>query len=178
MANLQPLYDVKERLEHAAIAGTGLLAEDFRLKRAAEALAPLAKASPVFAKIEQGVRDLLAAPAEGRGGALLDTLALVDAVAYTQGTAGGQGELVPLAPGRGVCLPLSYGQLHPLMEALAGTGGGRFNQIQDAWENHPEYFSDFRVIPLLIKGLGDSYAELADLNLRILKAQGPGVIPC
>ena len=33
---LQPLYDVKERLEQAAIAGTGLLGEDFRLRRAAE----------------------------------------------------------------------------------------------------------------------------------------------
>ena len=29
--NLQPLYDVKERLEYAAIAGVSLLGEDFRL---------------------------------------------------------------------------------------------------------------------------------------------------
>lgn len=39
---LQPLYDVKARLEQAAIAGTGLLGEDFRLQRAAEGLKPLA----------------------------------------------------------------------------------------------------------------------------------------
>ena len=32
--NLQPLFDLKERLEHTAVAGTGLLDEDFRLKRA------------------------------------------------------------------------------------------------------------------------------------------------
>ena len=43
--NLQPLYDVKERLEYAAIAGTGLLSEDFRLQRAAEGLKPLAATS-------------------------------------------------------------------------------------------------------------------------------------
>ena len=49
--NLEPLYDVKTRLEQAAIAGTGLLGEDFRLQRAAEALKPLAGASPVFGKI-------------------------------------------------------------------------------------------------------------------------------
>ena len=48
--NLQPLYDVKERLEQAAMAGVGLLGEDFRLKRAAEAMAPLAAARPVFKK--------------------------------------------------------------------------------------------------------------------------------
>lgn len=34
--NLQPLYDVKGRLEQAAIAGTGLLGEDFRLRRVLE----------------------------------------------------------------------------------------------------------------------------------------------
>ena len=61
--NLQPLFDVKTRLEQAAIAGTGLLAEDFRLQRAAEALKPLAAASPVFAKIDSGLQNLLAAPA-------------------------------------------------------------------------------------------------------------------
>lgn len=33
--NLQSLYDVKERLEYAAIAGASLLGEDFRLRRAA-----------------------------------------------------------------------------------------------------------------------------------------------
>ena len=42
--DLQPLYEVKERLERAAVAGTGLLGEDFRLKRALEGLAPLAVA--------------------------------------------------------------------------------------------------------------------------------------
>ena len=52
--DMKPLYDVKERLEHAAIAGTGLLGEDFRLRRSAEAMAPLAAASPVFAKISAG----------------------------------------------------------------------------------------------------------------------------
>ena len=66
MSGLQPLYDVKERLEYAAIAGTGLLGEDFRLQRAAENLKPLAAASPVFAKIDGGLTRLLSAPPEQR----------------------------------------------------------------------------------------------------------------
>ena len=65
MSSLQPLYDVKERLEAAAMAGTSLIGEDFRLQRAAENLKPLAAASPVFAKIAAGLDKLLAAPAEG-----------------------------------------------------------------------------------------------------------------
>ena len=175
--DLQPLYEVQERLEHAAVAGTGILSEDFRLRRAREGLAPLAAASPVFAKISAGLDALLSAPAEKRGGALLDVLALVDAVAYTQASAGMAGALEPLPPGTGACRQVSYGQLRPLLEALTGTGGGRMAVVQEAFQAHPEYFDDYRVLPALVSGLGDSYGELADLNAAILARQGPDILP-
>ena len=175
--NLQPLYDVKERLEQAAIAGTGLLGEDFRLRRAAEALKPLAAASPVFGKIDAGLTKLLSAPAEERPGLLLDNLALVDAVVYTQAKTGTGGELDPLPAGNGRYQELSYGQLTPLLTALTATGGGRMEAIQSAWENHPEFFSDFRVLPALVAGLGDSYGDIADLNGKIAVKVGPAAIP-
>ena len=175
--NLQPLYDVKERLEQAAIAGTGLLGEDFRLTRAAEALRPLAAASPVFGKIDAGLSELLSAPAEERPGLLLDSLALVDAVAYTQAKTGADGELAPLSSGCGQYQELSYSQLQPLLAALTTTGGGRMETIQSAWDNHPELFADFRVLPALVAGLGDSYGDIADLNGRILRRSGSAAIP-
>ena len=175
--NLQPLYDVKERLEQAAIAGTGLLGEDFRLRRAAEALKPLAAASPVFGKIDAGLAGLLSASAEERGGLLLDLLALVDAVAYTQAGTGAQGEPEPLSAGHGTYRPISYGQIHPLLTALTTTGGGRMEVVQSAWDSHPEFFGDFRVLPAVVAGLGDSYGELAALNAKILKEMGPSVLP-
>ncbi|MEY8403530.1 hypothetical protein AALA54_09355 [Oscillospiraceae bacterium 44-34] len=174
--NLQPLYDVKERLEQAAIAGTGLLSEDFRLQRAAEGLKPLAAASPVFGKIDTGLTGLLAAPAEERSGLLLDVLALADAVVYTQGKTGMDGELEPLPAGAGQVQQLSYGQLNPLLTALTTTGGGRMEVVQSAWENHPEMFTDFRVLPAVVEGLGDSYGELAELNAKILKQMGPAAL--
>ena len=43
-----PIYELRERLRAAAIAGTNLLSEDFRLRRVFEAFKTLAKASPVF----------------------------------------------------------------------------------------------------------------------------------
>lgn len=175
--DLQALYDLKERLEHSAIAGTGLLQEDFRLKRAVESLAPLAAASPVFGKIASAAESLLAAPPETRGKQLLDVLALVNAVAYTQGTVNVPGELTPIKGGNGTCVQASYGQLHPLLTALTTTGGGRMEVIQSAWENHPELFNDFRVLPVLIAGLGDSYGEIAELNTKILKQAAPAVLP-
>ena len=175
--NLQPLYDVKERLEAAAIAGTGLLGEDFRLQRAAEGLKPLAGASPVFAKIDGGLAKLLSAPAEARSGLLLDTLALVDAVVYTQGSVGLEGRLTPLPVGGGSYRQASCAQLQPLLTALTTTGGGRMETIKSAWDNHPELFADFRVLPALVAGLGDSYGEIADQNGRILRSSGPAAVP-
>lgn len=175
--NLQPLYDVKERLEYAAIAGVSLLGEDFRLQRAAEGLKPLAAASPVFGKIDAGLSKLLSAPPEQRAGLLLDVLALVDAVAYTQARTGVEGELEPLPAGSGIYHQISYGQISPLLTALTTTGGGRMEIIQSAWENHPEFFEDYRVLPAVAAGLGDSYGEIAELNARILKQVGPSVVP-
>ena len=175
--NLRPLYDVKERLEQAAIAGVGLLAEDFRLSRAAEQLKPLAGASPVFGKIDAGLTQLLSAPAGERSGLLLDVLALVDAVAYTQGQTGATGDLVPLPAGSGQYQELSYSQLSPLLTALTTTGGGRMELVKSAWEDHPEFFSDYRILPAVVDGLGDSYGELAELNAGILKGIGPAALP-
>lgn len=175
--NLRPLYDVKERLEQAAIAGVGLLGEDFRLSRAAEQLKPLAGASPVFGKIDAGLTQLLSAPAGERSGLLLDVLALVDAVAYTQGQTGATGDLVPLPAGGGQYQELSYSQLSPLLTALTTTGGGRMELVKSAWEDHPEFFSDYRILPAVVDGLGDSYGELAELNAGILKGIGPAALP-
>lgn len=175
--DMKPLYDVKERLEHAAIAGTGLLGEDFRLRRSAEAMAPLAAASPVFAKISAGLEGLLAAPAEERGRRLLSLLALVDAVAYTQGTTGLAGELTPLESGGGTYCQISYGQIQPLLTALTTTGGGRMEVVSSAYENHPEFFRDYRVLSAVIAGLGDSYGEMAEQNAKILKEIGSDALP-
>ena len=175
--NLRPLYDVKERLEQAAIAGVGLLAEDFRLSRAAEQLKPLAGASPVFGKIDAGLTQLLSAPAGERSGLLLDVLALVDAVAYTQGQTGATGDLVPLPAGGGQYQELSYSQLSPLLTALTSTGGGRMELVKSAWEDHPEFFTDYRILPAVVDGLGDSYGEVSTLCANILKEMGPAVLP-
>ena len=54
--NLNPLYELKERLESSVIAGVSLLSEDFRLARAVEQMEPLAKASPIFQKIYQSAQ--------------------------------------------------------------------------------------------------------------------------
>ena len=72
--NLNPLYELKERLESGIIAGVSLLSEDFRLARAVEQIEPLSKASPVFQKIYQSAMQLLSDEGDRKGDMLLDIL--------------------------------------------------------------------------------------------------------
>ena len=46
-------YEVQDRLYNAALAGSNIIAEDFRLKRAVEALGALAEKGKVFAALKQ-----------------------------------------------------------------------------------------------------------------------------
>ncbi|MBR4373758.1 MAG: hypothetical protein IKO57_11000 [Treponema sp.] len=82
--NLTPLCDLKERIENIIFAGTTAIKDDFKLKKAYEAFAPLASASPVFAKINDGMQKVFESDSESLNENLLDVLSLVDAVFYAQ----------------------------------------------------------------------------------------------
>ena len=51
--DIAPVYELKARLRAAAIAGTNLLSEDFRLKKAAESFA----AGVGFTRVRENKRD-------------------------------------------------------------------------------------------------------------------------
>lgn len=178
--NFGVIYELRDRLESAAVAGVGLLGEDFRLKRAVEQIAPLAKASPVFGRIyEMGCR-LMESSQEERGCLLLDVLALVDAVLCTQGSLlkDGQWEPVEDLAGAGtVCTNIPYSKLAPVLDAFEGTGGGRYALLRNAHKEDGQLFSDYRIRNLMVKALGDSYGELADMVMGWLKMEGSQVIP-
>lgn len=70
--DLTPLYELRERLRTGAIAGAALAAGDFRLARALEGLTPFEKASPVFERLGQLARQVLAPDCENRAVALLE----------------------------------------------------------------------------------------------------------
>lgn len=181
--NLQPFYELRERLHTASNAGVNLLTEDFRLKRAAEAIQPFSKASPVFAKIVAMTNHLIEPICENRSMVLLDTLALLDAVLTTQGSVGVQGELELLGTEEANqsffanYRNISSSVLQPLREAMTSTGGGRYNVILETHEIMPEIFEDFRIRTLLIGCLGDSYSEIADLAVSWLSKLGEEILP-
>lgn len=168
----EPIYELRERLRAAGIAGTNLLSEDFRLKRAVEAFKPLETASPVFAKIGQLAQQLLAPDCQNPQGVLLDTMALVDAVICTLGAVDVSGEIQPVetlmpvqddAKNSGsMIVNAPYSTLKELLEALTTSGSGHYGFVCDTRESHPELFRDYRVRHTMVKALGASYAELAD----------------
>ncbi|MCI9148035.1 MAG: hypothetical protein HFG73_07185 [Hungatella sp.] len=178
--NLGVIYELRDRLEAVAVAGVGLLGEDFRLKRAVEQMEPLAKASPVFGRIYQMGCLLTEAGKEERGALLLDVLALVDAVLCTQGSLLKEGQWEPakdLASAGTVCVNVPYSQMAPVLEAFEGTGGGRYAVLRDARQQNPRLFSDYRMKSLMVRALGDSYGELAEMVAEWLKEEGREFIP-
>ncbi len=167
--DISPVYELRERLKAGAIAGTGLLAEDFRLKRAIDGMAPLEKASPVFARITQLARQSVEEACEDRAGALLDALTLTDALLRTQGAVGVEGEIRPLSKERrkmeetdALMAEVPYSVLSALLDALCHSGNGRYGYVVELRGEQPALFGDYRVQAAMVDGLGASYAELAE----------------
>ena len=177
--DITPIYDLRERIKAAAIAGTGLIQEDFRLKRAVEAMQPFKAASPVFARLAKLSESLLEEECQDREGTLLDALALSDAVLLTQGRVAVEGakeELVTKGCGS-LAADVPYSTLSTLLDALANSGNGRYSLVLDTHERQPELFEDYRVKAALVGALGASYAELADQAVTWLIQSGEDVLP-
>lgn len=177
--DLTSLYELRARLKASMIAGTELITEDFRLKRAVQAIKPLEAASPVFAKIGQLTALLLDPACEDRAGTLLDAITLLDAVLCTQGAVAVNGEPAPVKiSGRGSAVTNApYSVLNTLLEALSNSGNGRYSYVLSTHEEKPELFEDYRVKAALVQALGASYAELAATAAEWLKESGPEILP-
>lgn len=179
-----PIYELRERLRAAAMAGTNLLSEDFRLKRTLEAFRSLETASPVFAKVGQLTGQLLSPDCQNPQGALLDAITLADAVICTLGTVEAAGTIEPAGTSNteenagSVMVNVPYSALKELLEALTTSGGGHYGTVCVIHENHPEYSKDYRVKYTLVQALGASYAELAELAERwIIEDNDQTILP-
>ncbi len=177
--DIAPVYELKNRLRAAAIAGTGLIKEDFRLARAIEGFKPLAGASPVFKRIAELSDTLLSDDCPDTAGTLLDLLSLTDSVICTLGVTAVKGEVSDLeAPAEGnIVINAPYSVLHELLAALTTSGSGHYNFLKDQHDLNRHLFSDYRVRPALVKALGASYSETANEAEDWLCEQGKAVIP-
>ena len=132
--SLPVLQQTYEEVRRLAIAGSLVAHNDFRLKKLLTPLQQVGKQAPVFAKIAEAVTRLVESPETESAEALLELSTLVNAVLYTQGVTGTEGELEPIE----TC---DLGQHHtrttarmlkPLIDALSTTGSGRVEVIEEA----------------------------------------------
>lgn len=177
--DIKPLYELKDRLRAASIAGTSLLSEDFRLKKAAEGFKELEGASPVFKKISELTASLLSNNCPDKPAVLLDTITLADSVICTLGATDISGELsdIPVESIGMEIVNVPYSKLTVIIDALTASGSGKMEAVQSAWKETPELFRDFRVMPALVKGLSAPYAELADYVQTIIGELGADMLP-
>lgn len=177
--DITPLYELRGRLKNVMISGCGLIGEDFRLKRAAQAVKPLEAASPVFARIGQLMDALMAQDCDKPAELVLDAITLVDAVLCTQAASEVPGELreIEKADWGSTVTNAPYSALSPLLDALTSSGNGRYGYVLETHKSQPELFEDYRVKPVLVKALGASYAELADHAAQWLQESGACVLP-
>ena len=177
--DLQPIYELRNRLRTVMIAGTNVIQEDFRLKRAVEGIQGLKPLSPVFQKIGELAEKPLEQDCEDREGTLLTVITLVDALLCTQGQVSVSKEVEPLMAGTSgsVVTNVPYSQVKELIQSLTTSGNGHYQFVLDTHSEKPELFSDFRIKSAMVQALGAGYAELAETVLEWLKEEGKEILP-
>ncbi len=161
-----------------AIAGSPLAVGDFRLKKL---IAPMEQAGakvPVFAQVAKAISDVVNGKETDSAANLLNLSTLLNAILYTQGQSGADGDYRELEAFATSCSSTRTPArvLKPLVQALTTTGGGRLEIVKSACDRGA--FNDLRLIDPAIQALGDIYPELADLvKDKILPAYGPGIVP-
>lgn len=172
---LTQVYDEVRRL---SIAGSVVAVGDFRLKKLIPPLEAAGAKAPVFAKVAQSITKLVESNEKTSSEALLEVSTLVNAILYTQGETGIEGELQPIET-------TDLGQqqtqasarvLKPLLEALTTTGSGRVEIIKDAHERGS--FRDLRLVKPAIAALDDVYPEIGEFVANhILPMYGKAILP-
>jgi hypothetical protein len=176
--SLALIQESAKEVRRLAIAGSPLAVGDFRLKKLIPPLEQAGAKVPVFAQVAKGIADLVNGTGADSPTHLLNLSTLLNAILYTQGHSGAEGELkaVEHYPSHCATTRTPARLLKPLIEALTTSGGGRFEIIKSALERGA--FNDLRLIEPTIQALDDSYPEIADLVAdKILPAFGSGVIP-
>ena len=135
--NLEPLYELKNRLENVSIVGINLVKDDFRLQRAVDQMKGYASAAKVFKQIYEMGQKLIEDDEEDKCDLLLDLLALLDAVLCTQATtySGDNLQKIETTAGKeNFYQELHYSELSQIVSAFTGTGGGRLAIIENVFE--------------------------------------------
>jgi hypothetical protein len=176
--SLALIQESAKEVRRLAIAGSPLAVGDFRLKKLIPPLEQAGQKVPVFAQVAKSIGDLVEGTEADSASRLLSLSTLVNAILYTQGQSGTDGDYREIDYFATKCTSTrtTARVLKPLLEALTASGGGRFEVIKTACERGA--FNDLRLVDPAILALGDNYPELAELvQEKILPGYGPGIVP-
>jgi hypothetical protein len=176
--SLALIQESAKEVRRLSIAGSNLAVGDFRLKKLVPPLEQAGAKVPVFAQVAKAINDLVNGKEAQSAANLLSLSTLINAILYTQGQTGAEGDHseLPSHSAKSCDTKTSARVLKPLIQALTSTGSGRFEIVKSALERGA--FSDLRLIDPSIRALDDVYPELADLVMeKILPAYGPGIAP-
>src|SRR5437762_3315506 len=176
--SLALIEESAKEVRRLAIAGSPLAVGDFRLKKLIAPLEAAGAKVPVFAQVAKAISEVVNGTEAESAGRLLNLGTLLNAILYTQGQSGANGDYRELEVVVTNCssTKTTARVLKPLVEALTSSGGGRFEVIKTACERGA--FNDLRLIDPAIQALGDNFPELADLVAeRILPTYGAGIVP-
>lgn len=172
------LIEVYDEMRRLAIAGSAVVAGDFRLKKLIPPLEKSAEKAPVFGKVAQAAQAVVDSNEKTASTALLELTTLVNAILYTQGETGLAGEFKPLQTSDlgGQATQVSARILKPLLEALSSTGSGRMELVKDAFERGT--FRDLRLVKPALAAIDDPYPEIGDFICeKVLPLYGKAILP-
>ena len=175
--SLAILSELQQELRRLAVAGCTLAAGDFKLKKINDRLKQMSKEVPLFLKISQYLEQVINPVKEQLPHHFLDLVNFVNAVLFTQGRTGMDGEPEELEVyAFGHDTYVSFRKLEPLITALTTKGSGRYKIILESYE--ARLFNDLRIIPYAVKAMGDSYGEIADfISTKVIPRYGKAVLP-
>ncbi|MCI8649788.1 MAG: hypothetical protein HFG20_06705 [Anaerotruncus sp.] len=150
------LRTLQDRLQAAVFGGIQLLADDFRLHRAAEQLKGICDAAPVLERLNALVQPLCKPDCPDKPAQLLDALALVNAILCTQADFAAPAPTAPLPVlASGPAQPFPASLLEPVRQALSQRGSRRLALVEKASHQSPELLRDFRLRQSILHALAD-----------------------
>ncbi len=158
------IFDLQERLHNSAFVGTGIINEDFRLKKAIDEFSEISSKNAVFTKIYQLVKPLADDSTEDKNKILLEAITFVDAVCDTLAVTEKPEETIEIEQNvTDDIVMLRRSDVVSVVTALTTGGSGRYQIVKNAYESESKIFEDYRVRDYLYKGIFDPYSEMGIL---------------
>lgn len=170
------LIETQNEVRRLLIAGSELSSGDFRLKKLMRQMMKAGENAPIFARVADTMGKVIEPEGEKSSEKLLELATIINAVLYTQGQTGMDGEIKEADPA-GLDLPtsISFRCLQPVIEALTSKGAGRLEIIKEAYKEG--LFKDLRLVSPLIYALNDNYSDIAEVVMEIIIEYGAAIIP-